>query len=392
MNAVTNKDSAKRMAAQVTEAFAAKKPLAITGSGSKAFLVNAAATGSDALSLAGHSGILSYEPTELVVSARAGTSIQELRDTLAEKGQHLPFDPPVYAGTDTLGGVIACGVSGPARPYSGAARDFVLGTRLINGKGEILKFGGEVMKNVAGYDVSRLQVGACGSLGVLLDVSLKVLPQMQSRETRCFEMRADEAIPFLEKLARKPLPLAAACVLPANQSGQNGQSDIASEKVDIRVRLAGSDAAVKRAGQDEGGEVLAHELAFWDSLRDLTHTFFKQTGDDKKGARLWRVTVPASLPIGEFVAALPKADLQDCLFDWGGSLRWVKSGADGETMRAAVAGLHGQVTGCGPIGGNLPGERRPLQQGSATLGRLQRSIKNSFDPAGILNAGVFGYD
>ena len=387
MNAVTDKDSTKQMAATVARAYTTRTPLAIAGSGSKAFLVNSADDKSDVLSLTGHSGILSYEPTELVVSARAGTPVTELRNTLAEKGQHLPFDPPVYTGSDTLGGVIACGVSGPARPYSGAARDFVLGTRLINGKGEILKFGGEVMKNVAGYDVSRLQVGACGSLGVLLDVSLKVLPLMQSHETRRFEMRADEAIAFLERLARKPLPLAAAAVLPTETSTQASPA----ATVDVRVRLAGSDAAVKRAGHDEGGEVLADEQAFWNSLRDLTHAFFTPA-DEKHAARLWRVTVPASLAINEFVAAIPNAELKDCLFDWGGGLRWVKSDAGGDVIRKVIAGLNGQVTGCGPIGGKLPGERLPLRQGNATMRRLQQAVKNSFDPAGILNAGVFGYD
>ncbi len=389
MNAVTDKDSAKEMATTVAEAYATKTPVAITGSGSKTFLVNPTAPNSETLSVKGHCGILSYEPTELVVSARAGTSISELRDTLAEKGQHLPFDPPVYAKDDTLGGVIACGVSGPARPYTGAARDFVLGTQLINGKGEILKFGGEVMKNVAGYDVSRLQVGACGSLGVLLDVSLKVLPAMQRRETRCFEMPAGNAIAFLEQLARKPLPLAASCILPPDSSARSNAS---ADTVEVRVRLAGSDAAVERAGQDEGGDVLPDEQLFWDSLRDLTHAFFKLAVDDNSGRRLWRVTVPASLTADDFVAALPGVELQDCLFDWGGGLRWVKSAAQGDAIRAAVAGLNGQVTGCGAIGGKAPGERRPFQQGSSAMGRLQRAIKNSFDPAGILNAGVFGYD
>lgn len=378
-----NLDCAKDIAARVAEAYANKTPLAIAGSGSKSFLVNAAAANAAELSVASHAGVLSYEPTELVISARAGTRISELRETLAAKGQHLPFDPPVYASSDTLGGVIACGVSGPARPYSGAARDFVLGTQLVNGKGEILKFGGEVMKNVAGYDVSRLQVGACGSLGVLLDVSLKVLPEMQSRETRCFQMSADKAIGFLERLARKPLPLAASAVMPATADGS----------VDVVVRFAGSSAAVQRAVQDEGGDVVPEEQQFWSSMRDLTHSFFS---DSQTAGRLWRVTVPAALSLNDFIAAMPAVEPADCLIDWGGGLRWVRSSAADDEMHKAVAALAGQVTGCGSISSQASvkqasGKRQPLNQSSATMARLQQRIKESFDPLGILNPGVFGY-
>ena len=375
-----NQDSAREIAARVAEAYAKKSPLAITGGGSKSFLVNGAVDQAAELSVANHAGVLSYEPTELVISARAATRISELRETLAAKGQHLPFDPPVYATTDTLGGVIACGVSGPSRPYSGAARDFVLGTQLVNGKGEILKFGGEVMKNVAGYDVSRLQVGACGTLGVLLDVSLKVLPQMQSRETRYFEMPSNKAIAFLEQLARKPLPLAASAVMPAGAGG----------KVKVLVRFAGSIAAVQRAVQDEGGEALEKEQEHWSSMRDLTHRFFTGPANGA-GIGLWRITVPAALPLHDFLAAVPGVEPTDCLVDWGGGLRWVRSSAGSGEIYAAVSRLAGQVTGCGTIGGQGFGQRQPLSHSSATMARLQQRIKHSFDPAGILNPGVFGY-
>ncbi len=374
-----NQDSAKEIAARVVQAYENKTPLAIAGGGSKSFLVNAAAENAVELPVSGHAGVLSYEPTELVISARAGTKITELRETLSAKGQHLPFDPPAYTSADTLGGVIACGVSGPARPYSGAARDFVLGTQIVNGRGEILKFGGEVMKNVAGYDVSRLQVGACGSLGVLLDVSLKVLPEMQSRETRCFELTANTAIGFLEQLARKPLPLAASAVLPAG----------VADKVSVLVRFAGSSAAVQRAVQDEGGDVLAEEQQFWSSMRDLSHSFFQSP--DGSG-NLWRITAPAALPLDDFIEAIPGLQPQNCLVDWGGGLRWVRSAASSDEMQEAVASLAGQVVQCGPLGVQAYGKRQPLSRSTETMLRLQQRIKDSFDPAGILNPGVFGYE
>ena len=152
----------------VTSAAASRTALAIAGGGTKTFYTGT--PHGKPFAVSGHRGIVSYEPTELVVTARAGTPLAEIESALSTKRQMLGFEPPWFGAAATLGGTIACGFSGPRRPYAGSARDFVLGTKIINGKGEILKFGGEVMKNVAGYDISRLMVGALGTLGVLLEV------------------------------------------------------------------------------------------------------------------------------------------------------------------------------------------------------------------------------
>src|SRR3990172_8477065 len=187
-----NADISQKLADAVREAAANHALLAIQGNGTKAFYTGALS--GTPLDVTGHRGIVSYEPTELVITARAGTPLAEIEAALAERGQMLGFEPPYFGEAATLGGTIACGFSGPRRPYAGAARDFVLGTKIVNGKGEILKFGGEVMKNVAGYDVSRLMVGALGTLGVLLEISLKVLPKPAREITLGFATTVDKAI------------------------------------------------------------------------------------------------------------------------------------------------------------------------------------------------------
>lgn len=401
------KDQAADIAAKVKEAYTSAAGLNISGGGSKSFLVNAPEDGVRNLDVTGHAGVISYEPTELVVSARCGTRISDLRAVLAERGQYLPFDPPSYGvenregsnASDTLGGVIACGVSGPARPYLGAARDFMLGVRLINGKGEDLKFGGEVMKNVAGYDVSRLQVGACGSLGVLLDISLKVLPMPELSETREFEMTAGEALVFLQGLARKPLPLSGASITPAQVKANDVDALVDdSMPVLVRVRFSGSAAAVASAAGDAGGEVLQDESVYWRSLRDLTHDFFASCSE---GARLWRMTLPEATTHSALANALPGLTPADVLIDWGGGLRWVKSAAQNDVLTAAASKLGGQVQACTQPGNSLHksvgqtrawyGERLALASSGQTMNALQQGIKKAFDPANILNPGVFGY-
>jgi len=200
----------------VRAAFAAGTALAIRGGGSKRFLTGEIQ--GTTLALAGHRGIVSYEPTELVITARAGTPLGEIEAALAERNQMLAFEPPHYGPTATLGGTIACNLSGPRRPYAGSARDFVLGTKIINGRGEVLKFGGQVMKNVAGFDVARLMAGSRGTLGVLLAISLKVLPKPAREITLRFETSAEEAIrrmnawPAGRCRSRRPVTWATACM------------------------------------------------------------------------------------------------------------------------------------------------------------------------------------
>lgn len=343
-------DISKQLAETVKAAAAARTPLAIHGSGSKRFY-----TGDikgEKLDVTGHRGIVSYEPTELVITARAGTPLAEIEAVLAEKWQMLAFEPPWFGETATLGGTIACGFSGPRRPYAGAARDFVLGTKIINGKGEILHFGGEVMKNVAGYDVSRLMVGARGTLGVLLEISLKVLPKPTKEITLGFTMPADKAIATMNAWGAQPLPLSAACHL--------GDT--------LYVRLSGTELGVQAARAKLGGKALDKSDEFWRDIREHRHGFFQ--GD----APLWRLSVPS---------AAPALDLPGRrLLDWGGAQRWLKSDAP-------VADIRHETE---KAGGHTTLFRRAAQNGAsfhplpAAVAALQQNLKRAFDPDGRINA------
>jgi len=345
-------DISQQLAEAVKAAAQKRTPLTITGSGSKRFY--AGDIEGEKLDVTGHRGIVSYEPTELVVTARAGTPLAELEAALADKGQMLAFEPPWFGEGATLGGTIACGFSGPRRPYAGAARDFVLGTRIINGKGEILRFGGEVMKNVAGYDVSRLMVGALGSLGVLLEVSLKVLPKPAREVTLCFEMPADKAIQTMNTWGAQPLPLSAAC-----HAGET-----------LYVRLSGTELGVQAARAKLCGKPMDKGNDFWREIREHRHSFFQND------VPLWRLSVPpAALPID-----LPGK----WLIDWGGAQRWLKSDASATDIRmqAEKAGGHATLF------------RHAKQNGAtfhplpAQLATLHQNLKRAFDPDGIMNRVV----
>ncbi len=348
----TDNDISQQLANTVRHASAARAPLVIHGSGSKRFL-----TGDiegTALDVTGHRGIVSYEPTELVITARAGTPLDEVEATLAEKNQMLGFEPPHFGPSATLGGTLACNLSGPRRPYAGSARDFVLGTRIINGKGEILTFGGQVMKNVAGYDASRLMAGSQGTLGVLLDVSLKVLPKPAQEITLTFEMNADKALRKMNDWAGQPLPLSAAA-----HSGDT-----------LYIRLSGAAAGVRAARAKLGGELLEKDVIFWTELREHQRSFFKS------GAPLWRLSVPsATTPID-----LPGK----WLLDWGGSQRWLLTDASAANIHRMAESTGGYAT------------LFRTSQTSATrnaelpepVRMLHKNIKQSLDPAGILNMGM----
>ncbi len=342
-----NKDISGELANTVRTAAAQGKPLAIRGGGSKRFLTGE--TTGEPLDVTGHRGIVSYEPTELVITARAGTPLAEIETALAEKNQMLAFEPPHFGDAATLGGTIACNLSGPRRPWVGAARDFVLGTTIINGRGEILKFGGEVMKNVAGYDVSRLMAGARGTLGVLLQISLKVLPRLPRETTLVFEMSADEALDRMNHWAGRPLPLSGAC-----HSGGT-----------LYLRLSGSDTAVRAAHSRLGGEIHGRGAAYWEDLREHRRAFFQGQ------APLWRLSVPPATPM----LHLPG----HWKLDWGGAQRWLRTSAAPEEifLAATAAGGHAQPWRGGPE----PIEPSP----SAALLGLHERLKSAFDPAGILN-------
>ena len=345
-------DLREEIASAVRVAAAAGTPLEIRGGGTKSFL-GRAATGMP-LELGEHRGIVSYAATELTLTARAGTRLSELQAELAANGQWLPFDPPAFGAEATLGGTIACGLSGPRRPYAGAARDFVLGTRIVNGRGEILRLGGEVIKNVAGYDLSRLMTGAMGTLGVLLDVSLKVLPRPVAEQTLVFELDAATALTRANQWAARPLPLDAIVHLDGR----------------LYVRLAASAAGVEHAVKLLGGERLDDGRRLWDDWREQRHAFF--AGDTP----LWRLSMPSTAP--------PLQVEGDCAIDWGGGLRWLRSRAEVADIRAEArrAGGHAMLFRAGDTPNDQP--CHPLDDG---LRLLHQRLKESLDPQRVLNRG-----
>lgn len=343
-------DLSAELKARVDSALAERKPLSIVAGGSKHFLGRA--TQAEDFDVSGHRGIVSYEPSELVVTVRSGTPLAELEQVLADSGQYLPFEPPHFGSAATIGGTIACGLSGPRRPYAGSARDFVLGTRVINGRGESLAFGGQVMKNVAGYDVSRLMTGAMGTLGLLLDISMKVLPRPAASDTRIFELDLAAAIQRVNEWAGKPVPLSGAC--------HDGER--------LYVRLSGTPGGVRTAVARLGGEARDGDR-FWQDLREHRLPFFKHE------APVWRISVPAGTP--------PLALPGETIADWGGALRWLRSDADADSIRsvAASAGGHAMLFRGGDRRGQV---YHPL---TPELLKLHRRLKSAFDPEGIFNPG-----
>ena len=339
------------LSARVKDHAARMSPLRIRGGGTKDFL-GAEATG-EPLEMGAYAGIVAYEPRELVLTVKAGTRVADIEKTLAAEGQMLPFEPPRFGEAATIGGTVACNLSGPRRPYAGAARDFVLGARIVNGKGEDLSFGGRVIKNVAGYDVSRLMAGAYGTLGILTELSFKVLPRPAAEATLAFEMDESEMIEKVNRWAGQPLPLSAT----AWESGV------------LRVRLSGAASAVAAARTKLGGNDVPDGPAYWGALREQRLPFF----DASKP--LWRLSVAqTAAPLG---IALPQ------LVEWGGGQRWLAGDAVLETMRAAAERGRGHATRFRG-GDRSAGTFHPLVP---AIARIHRRLKDSFDPAGILNPG-----
>ena len=372
----------KELSDAIRDAAAHKRPLCIRGGGTKEFY--GGEIRGHALDTTALRGIVSYEPTELVMTARAGTPLADIEAALREKGQLLAFEPPhfeqvpqpgipspppVEGGLElegiapaatvvrraTLGGCVATGLSGPRRAYAGAVRDFVLGVRIMDGKGAELRFGGEVMKNVAGYDVSRLTVGALGTLGVILEVSLKVLPAPAAETTLRLAIGPEEAINLMNDWAGKPLPLTAT----AYRAGS------------LSVRLSGAPIAVDAAVKKIGGEAMgpAQAAQFWSDIREQRASFF--AGNQP----LWRLSIKPTTP------PLDLAGPQ--LFEWGGALRWLRSDADAKLIRDAAARAGGHATLFRSTS-KAAGAFHPLSPG---LARIHRRLKEAFDPSGIFNPG-----
>lgn len=337
--------------AHVQDAINRRAAVRIVGNRTKDFLGRH--TEGNPLEVAGHQGIVNYQPMELVLTARAGTLLTDIEAALAEGGQMLPFEPPQYGDAATLGGTIACGLSGPRRPYTGAARDFVLGCRMINGRGEILHFGGEVMKNVAGYDISRLMAGSLGTLGVILEVSLKVLPRPAREITLVQKRTPEDAIRIMNTWSGKPLPLSATCY-----DGDH-----------LYVRLSGAASAVAAARNHIGGDALEDAAAFWRKVREHQHAFF--AGD----LPLWRLSVPP--------AAAPLKLEGKLLTEWGGAQRWLRSDTMAETIRKVARQAGGDAVLF--RGGDRTSEVYPRLP--EPLLKIHKNLKKSFDPKGIFNPG-----
>ena len=342
--------------ADITDSFAERiraaspaKPLCIRGGGSKDFYGNALV--GDLLDTRAHAGIVAYEPTELVITARCGTPLAEVEAALAVREQCLPFEPPSFGEPATLGGVVAAGLSGPRRGAVGSLRDFVLGVEVMDGESRRLTFGGQVMKNVAGFDVARLMAGSLGTLGLILEVSLKVLPRPVAEATLRFEMPQGKAIEAMNAWAGKPLPIAATC----------WQDDV------LTVRLAGARAAVAAARAKLGGEFIDQGAAFWEALRQHRCDFF--ASDDA----LPRLSVPS---------IAPPLDLPgEQIIEWGGSQRWWRGDVSVARKAASVAGGHAVLFRGGD---KTAGVFQPLP---APLMAIHKRLKAAFDPRGVFNPG-----
>jgi len=345
-----DRDGTRELAGQLVEATARREPCRIAGGDTKRFIGRP--VGGSLLWVGSHRGILRHDPAELVLTARAGTPLAEIETRLAEHGQRLPFEPPHFGDAATLGGTVACGLSGPARAWSGPLRDFVLGARVMTGDGRALRFGGEVMKNVAGYDVARLMAGSFGILAVLLDVSLKVLPRPAGEHTRVLELDERAALERLADLGRGPLPLSASAWIEDR----------------LYLRFDGSEATLEDVAKRVGGEALRECGSFWASLREQTHAFF--AGDRP----LWRCTVSPLAP------SLPLPGPR--LLEWNGLQRWYRCDAGaGAFEAAAAAGGHATLFRHAPPGAE------PFAPLAPPLLRIHRALKQVFDPAGILNPG-----
>lgn len=346
---------------QVVTSRAAQRPLMLRGGGTRLFYGGALPADDrfSWLDLSAYKGVITYEPSELVITARAGTPLSEIESTLLAQGQMLAFEPPRFGAAGTLGGCVASGLSGPRRMAVGGVADFVLGTRMLDANGNVLRFGGEVMKNVAGYDLSRLLAGSLGVLGAMIELSVKVLPRPRMEQTLVRAATEAEALALCLQWRSQPLPVSATLWQP-DAAGEGGR---------LMVRLSGNESAVRLARQALGGEVLDESAAevLWLSVRDQTHAFFQQRP-------LWRIVLPVDAPA---------LGLKPVLHEWGGCLRWLPGDRDAEALRSRVQLLGGSATlyrhQALPAGFSV---FHPLANG---MMQLHKRLKHEFDPAGIFN-------
>jgi glycolate oxidase FAD binding subunit len=336
---------------RIRSAHAARTPLRFRGGGTKDFF-GGPLTG-DVLDTRQHAGVVAYEPTELVITARCGTTLDEIERAMGERGQMLAFEPPRFGPGATIGGCVAAGLSGPRRPYAGAVRDLVLGVRVIDGTGVALRFGGQVMKNVAGFDVARLLAGSLGTLALVTEVSLKCLPVPRTEATRAFELALPDAIRRINEWSARPLPITAS----AWDSGR------------LVVRFAGAAAAVDAAIATLGGEAVT-DAGYWPALREQAHPYFAGP------VPLWRLSVKSTAP------ATPVEGAQ--LMEWGGAQRWLRASTDAAESLRKWSAEHGGHATLFRSDGPRDAVFQPLPP---SVDALHRRLKAALDPAGIFNPG-----
>ncbi|MGB5833858.1 MAG: glycolate oxidase subunit GlcE [Thiohalocapsa sp.] len=359
MTEIQDLNAEQALVEQVSTAADARAPLVICGGGSKGFYGNPVRA-DRVLDCAGHQGVVAYEPTELAITVRAGTSLACAEALLDANGQQFPFEPPAFGSAATIGGMVATGLSGPRRPYGASLRDALLGVRLLNGQGQVLDFGGRVMKNVAGYDLSRLMAGSLGVLGVLLEVSLKVTPSPVGRMTLVHEQALPDALALMRRWARRSLPITATAWVDGR----------------LHVRICGSEEGLAETHRVVEGLPLSEADVFWDDLREQQLAFFVSD------TPLWRLSMRPNTP--------ESATGGEQLVEWGGGLRWLHGGPDTEVdaarLRSAAkaAGGHATLFRCGSANPPSDGVFTPLD---SAVSRLHRNLKQAFDPAGLFNPG-----
>ena len=356
MTAATADPALAQLRDRIRAAAADRRPLRLRGGGTKDFY-GEVITG-DIVDVRAIAGIVAYAPGELVMTARAGTPLVDVEAALAEHDQMLAFEPPHHGAAVTLGGIVATGFSGPRRAQAGAVRDFVLGVSIVDGTGEALAFGGQVIKNVAGFDVSRLMTGALGTLGVLTEISLKTLPRPRAETTRVLACSGPQALQRVNEWGGKPLPVSATCHVDGR----------------LWVRLSGAPAAIASAIRDIGGEE-TDGAAFWRSVRDQTHgRLVPATGD---GVALWRLSVRPTAPWLDVAG--------EQMIEWGGALRWitVDERVASSTLRSWAAENGGHAT-LYRAADKSAGVFQPLP---APMVALHQRLKQVFDPQHVLNRG-----
>lgn len=343
-------DCSNQITSKLQDAFQQKQPLQIKSGNTKPFYGRKIKA--ETLSLANHTGIIEYEPSELYITAHSGTSLLEIEQAVADQNQILPCEPPHFGAEATLGGMVACGLAGPRRANAGNIRDCILGTEILNGKGESLRFGGKVMKNVAGYDVSRLMCGALGTLGVLMSVSLRLLPKPPCEQTIALTLDSATAINKMNQWANTPMPISATYY----------------DGSELYVRLSSSTSAVEACIKEISGNLAENDELFWASIKEQTHEFFNSD------MPLWRISVPPNTQ----TLNIPGASVME----WNGALRWYKSDADENIIRSEVERVGGHAN---LFKGNVTDQVfHPVPSPSM---KLHKKLKQVFDPAGILNPG-----